>query len=157
MYRVSFNWRSAKSRGDAGRGKRNTTLGPNSTSNNWRIAFPNSQGPDSSVFKQFSRIHLSSSRQTWRSLNVSFTRVRTFNLRRGYSYFEPFQRPLADFAFFQVKIWLWKLRQPQSRAVFSTSFFLSGKYSVFPDLPEPIVFYTRCFFPQCLCVTTSQV
>ena len=128
--------------GDVWRGKRNTFASPNSASNNWRIAFSNSQGPDSSVFKQFSRIHLSSSRQTRRSLNVSITRVCTFNLQRGYSYFEPVQRPLADFAFFQVKIWLWKLRQPQSRAVFSTSFFLSGKYSVFQTFQSQL-FSTR--------------
>ena len=140
LKKIFYN--STVSNGDAGRGKRNTTAGPSSTSNNWRIAFPNSQGPDSSVFQQFSRIHLSSSRQTWRSLNVSITRVCTFNFRRGYSYFEPVQWPLADFVFFQIKIWLWKLRQPQSRAVFSTSFFLSGKYSVFQTFQSQL-FSTR--------------
>ena len=53
---------------DVRRGKRNIAAGPNSASNNRRIAFSNSQSSDSSLFKQFSRIHLPSSWQTRRSL-----------------------------------------------------------------------------------------
>ena len=53
---------------DVRRGKRNIAAGPNSASNNRRIAFSNSQSSDPSLFKQFSRIHLPSSWQTRRSL-----------------------------------------------------------------------------------------